>query len=112
MITAAAALALSRAKLTEQEHDLLAKTMLLVEQTVNEKMQYDGVLIDAPGMPRHLAVALQHMLATHGWVCNAQPYERPAKYSKNVVQTGFWLQISPSEKAYDEANALRRAGLQ
>ena len=102
MIAAAAALRLPIALLNAEERAAVEKSLEFIEIAVRERMKYDGVLIDFPGIPRHIAVAITHRLGPD-WKCEWTAWQRESKFSKNIAQSGFLLQLSPSDKAYAEA---------
>lgn len=110
MIRAADFLRLPNAQISEKEQAAFETEVLpQIEARLRAAGKYDGVELEFPGITRHYAVRLTHMLEPLGWICTWVYWEKPSKYSSNIMQRGFTLQLQPNDKAYEEAGLLVKA---
>lgn len=105
MTSAANALMLPRARLTDPEKVAAASLCLDVDAYINTHMEFRGCYDFTTKELRGNVIAyVNQALRREGWMPQWQPlYEKDPKDKQKNVHSGWKLTLMPTDEAYDEA---------
>jgi hypothetical protein len=111
VISAAEALCLACARLTDQEKIAAALLEVEIEAHIKAQMEFGGCNGDrafrTAETSGNVVAAVNQKLRRQGWITNWTPtYGQPVKGERSL--TGWQLQLTPTDAAYAEAEALEK----
>ena len=105
MISAAEALLLPTAQLSEEEEAGAKKLMREIEAHVRASMEYRGVDFETSETRPNVLARCNQLLKRAGYVTEWRPRVKQSRLGQPTVD-GFSLTLPPSDAAYAEALAL------
>jgi hypothetical protein len=107
IMTAADAMRLPRAQLTEDEHAIVEKLVSLFNAAIPERMKYHGFEFETNNTNPDAQLRFNLLVEEQGWQVQCQPLlEMPRFQGASPVHTGYKLVFIPTKAAIDAARSL------
>jgi len=104
VISAAEALRLASAQLTDEEKQAADGLEILIEEYVRKGMKRNGVDLETKMTNRSVIAEVNHRLRAAGWSTQWEPIVERHKLNAAVQSvTGWRLSLFPTDAAYDDA---------
>lgn len=104
MITAAEALRLSGAQLTEDERAIVHKLLTILDEEIPKRMKRNGFEFETNNTNAAAMFEVVTILQDHGWIVQCAPKIQQSRFSNNnPMHVGYTLSCSPSKNAIETA---------